>query len=108
MRTRKLAASAAMVMVAAVAATGPAVAGDRSEIGATPRESGANYAVWLNEHPKDAIRVCAYREAWPELTRTAIIEVLMKRGDMGRERARRHWANGYRPVIARYCRGIGF
>lgn len=107
MRTQ-VAASAAAVMVAALAATGPGVAGDRSDIGDTPRESGQNYEIWLNENPRKAIKVCAYREAWPELTRTAIIEVLMKRGDMGRERARRHWANGYRPVIARYCRGIGF
>lgn len=104
MRTT-VAASAAAVMVAAMAA-GPAYAGDKATVGATPRESGENYAVWLAEHPKAAIKVCAYRKAWPELTRTTIIEAVMDKGDMGRERARRHWANGYRPVIADYCRGI--
>ncbi len=106
MRIGMVAAAAAGVMVAATVVAAPAMAG--ADIGDTPRESGANYAVWLDANTRKAVKVCVYREAFPEMVRTAIIEVVMKRGDMGRERARRHWAEGYRPVIAQHCRGLGF
>lgn len=103
MRTR-IAASAAVVMVAALAATGPAVAGDKARIGATPKESGVNYTEYLLDNPRAAAKACAVWALYPHAAREGIIEALRDKGGMGVKRATRHWLYGYRPALNDYCR----
>ncbi len=105
MRTR-IAASAAVVIVAALAATGPAVAGDKASwIGDTPRESGAIMAAWLVEHPRGAAKMCRQYALRPHATRETVVAAIRYQAGMGAKRAQRHWLYGYRPALNDYCRG---
>ena len=103
MRTR-IAASAAVVMVAALAAAGPAVAGGKARVGETPKESGANYAAWLDDNPRKAAKICVTYALMPHASREAVVQAIKDNSDMGEKRAQRHWLYGYRPALNDYCR----
>jgi len=99
-----MAACAAAVMVATLAATGPAVAGDKARVGATPKESGANYTEYLLDNPRAAAKICVQYALYPHAAREVVVEAVKKKGDMGEKRAQRHWLFGYRPALNDYCR----